>query len=277
MFPAKKKFPAKDCKENNKPPIAIAGPDQVITLPTDSVSLDGSASSDPDGTISEWLWTKISGPASFTIDSATTAKCFGNNLFAGTYQFELKVTDDGGLSVKDTVAVIVNDPVQPNRPPVADAGTDQTITLPTSSITVDGSSSADPDNNITNYVWAKISGPPSFNITNENEVQTPVTNLSAGNYQFELKVTDAGGLFSKDTMQVIIKASTPLPSCDNSNRPLVNVQLIPVGTLSQARARIAVEPIGNKMLFAGGSSGNQISTRVDAAFNLPGRRFNYFC
>jgi hypothetical protein len=37
---------------NNKPPMAIAGPDQVITLPTDSISLDDSASNDPDGTIS---------------------------------------------------------------------------------------------------------------------------------------------------------------------------------------------------------------------------------
>lgn len=53
------------CKENNKPPIAIAGLDQVITLPTDSISLDGSASNDPDGTISESLWKKISGPATF--------------------------------------------------------------------------------------------------------------------------------------------------------------------------------------------------------------------
>ena len=47
----------------NKPPTSIAGPDQVITLPTDSISLDGNASNDPDGIISAWLWTKISGPA----------------------------------------------------------------------------------------------------------------------------------------------------------------------------------------------------------------------
>lgn len=52
---------------NNKPPIAVAGPDQVITLPTDSVLLDGRTSSDPDGTISNYLWTKISGPSSFNI------------------------------------------------------------------------------------------------------------------------------------------------------------------------------------------------------------------
>ena len=55
------------CINGNKLPTAIAGPDQVITLPTDSISLDSSTSSDPDGTISDWLWKKISGPASFSI------------------------------------------------------------------------------------------------------------------------------------------------------------------------------------------------------------------
>ena len=77
-----KKNHAKDAKKNNKPPIAIAGPDQVITLPTDSISLDGSASNDPAGTISDpipiaigtigRLWKKIEGPASFNIVSAAT-------------------------------------------------------------------------------------------------------------------------------------------------------------------------------------------------------------
>lgn len=58
-----------DCEgyiNDNKPPIAIAGPDQVITLLTDSVSLDGSASNDADGR-NERLWKKISGPASFIL------------------------------------------------------------------------------------------------------------------------------------------------------------------------------------------------------------------
>ena len=68
----KKERSCEGCKENNKSPIAVAGPDQVITLPTDSISLDGSASSDPDGTISEWRWKKIEGPASFNIVRAAT-------------------------------------------------------------------------------------------------------------------------------------------------------------------------------------------------------------
>ena len=59
FFSCKKEIACDNCKEKNKPPISLAGPDQVITLPTDSVSLDGKNSSDPDGKISEWLWKKF--------------------------------------------------------------------------------------------------------------------------------------------------------------------------------------------------------------------------
>jgi hypothetical protein len=89
-----------------------------------------------------------------------------------------------------------------NHPPVANAGADQTITLPTSTVNLDGSGSTDPDNNITGYVWTKISGPSSFNIKNANDVQTQAINLVEGVYQFEFKVTDAGGLLSWDTIMV---------------------------------------------------------------------------
>ena len=204
LISCKKEYSCEGCKDNNKPPIAKGGPDQSITLPTDSISLDGSSSSDPDGTISEWRWTKISGPASFNIikpsDSATKVK----TLVAGTYQFELKVTDNGGLSAKDMIQVIVNPIVIINHPPIANAGIDQTIILPTNTINLDGSGSTDPENNISSYVWTRISGPSIFNIVNANAVQTPVINLKQGAYQFELKVIDAGGLFSKDTLNLCV-------------------------------------------------------------------------
>ena len=63
----KKETSCEGCACKNKPPIAKASLDQVITLPTDSVLLDGNSTSDPDGKISEWVWTKISGPVSFNI------------------------------------------------------------------------------------------------------------------------------------------------------------------------------------------------------------------
>ena len=63
----KKEKSCEGCITTNKPPTAMAGSDQILTLPTDSISLDGSSSSDPDGTISDWRWTKISGPAYFSL------------------------------------------------------------------------------------------------------------------------------------------------------------------------------------------------------------------
>jgi len=265
----KKEESCEGCINGNKPPTAIAGPDQVITLPTDSVSLDGSSSSDPDGTISNWLWTKISGPASFNIVNAVSAKTFVRNLDTGTYRFELKVTDNGNLSATDSIQIVVTDPRQANRPPVANAGTDQTIILPTNTVNLDGSSSTDPDNNITSYSWTKISGPASFTISNANAIQAQVINLVHGVYQFELRVTDAGTLFSKDTMQVTITSQPPPPStlCPPANRPIINAQLIPFGDLSIARAGVAAVAAGNKLFFAGGYNAGGPSSRVDI-YNL---------
>jgi len=258
----KKETSCEGCRKNNKPPIAIAGPDQVITLPIDSVSLDGSSSNDPDGTISAWLWKKIEGPASFIIANTGTAKTLTKNLVAGTYKFELTVTDDKGASAKDTMVVTVDATTTTNHPPFANAGADQTITLPVNSITVDGSASTDPDNNITTYQWTKISGPASSHIINANVVQTQVTNLIEGIYQFELKVTDAGGLFSKDTVQINI-LQTSSSSCEPPNRPVITAQLIPFGNLSIARNRIATVTAGNKIFFAGGYNSTGYISRVD--------------
>ena len=49
------------------PPLAKAGADTILVLPVDSLLLDGRASKDPDGRIVAFKWTKISGPASFTM------------------------------------------------------------------------------------------------------------------------------------------------------------------------------------------------------------------
>ena len=97
------------------------------------------------------------------------------------------------------------------RPPVANAGPDQTITLPTNTVALNGSASTDPNNDISSYLWTKVSGPSSFTIANPNSVQTQVTNLVEGAYQFELKVTDARGMTGRDIVQVTV-LNSPEPS-----------------------------------------------------------------
>lgn len=231
FYSCKKEKSCEGCKENNKPPIAIAGPDQVITLPTDSISLDGSASSDPDGKISEWRWKKIEGPASFAIADSSVAKTKARILVVGTYQFELTVTDDKGAFAKDTLVVIV-DATPTNHPPIGNAGADQTIILPTNSVTLDGSGSTDPDNNITSYQWTKIEGPSSFAIASPNATQTKVTGLEAGVYKFELKVTDAGGLMAKDTMQITVNVSVPVNHLPIANAGRDTIITLPATTVN---------------------------------------------
>jgi hypothetical protein len=235
------------CNQNN-PPIANAGRDTILVLPKDSTILDGNASTDPDGTIVSYKWIKIAGPISSNIARPDSAKTLVKTLVAGVYQFELTVTDNGGLSAKDTVHILVDNPAV-NQRPVACAGLDQTITLPVNAVNLNGSCSSDPENNITSYLWTKISGPLTFNITNASVVQTQVTGLVQGTYAFELKVTDSGRLSSSDTVNITVNAAMLNYNCDETNRPHVNVQLLPLGTLSPLNFFTAAST-SNKLLFA---------------------------
>ena len=206
FFSCKKDKPCSGCPGNNKPPTAIGGADQNIILPIASVLLDGRFSDDPDGKITGWQWSKLSGPASYRFDDASFAITWVSDLTSGIYQFELKVTDNAGAIGRDTVQITVAE----NPPPIANAGADISVTLSSctafGSADLDGSASFDPDNQFLNYSWQKVSGPPSFQITSGYTPKTKVQQLTAGIYAFELSVSDPQGLLSKDTVLVDVKA-----------------------------------------------------------------------
>ena len=209
----------------NIAPTANAGLDQNITLPTSSASLTGSGT-DVDGTIVSYAWTKISGPATFTITSATSASTTVTALVQGTYKFELKVTDNIGATGKDTVQVNVN--VATNIAPTANAGIDKTISLPTNSVSLAGSGT-DTDGTIASYAWTKVSGPTSGTITSSTSASTTVTALIQGTYKFELKVTDNSGAIGRDTMQVTVNAANIAPT---ANAGIDQTVTLPTATVS---------------------------------------------
>ncbi|RTL59829.1 MAG: PKD domain-containing protein [Sphingobacteriales bacterium] len=97
-----------------------------------------------------------------------------------------------------------------NQLPIANAGTDITITLPTSSVTLNGSASSDPDGSISAYQWTYVSGPTGSIIVNETSATTAVNNLSAGTYIFQLKVTDNKGASATARVQVTVFAATDI-------------------------------------------------------------------
>lgn len=94
----------------NKPPTANAGADKTITLPTNNTQLAGTGT-DPDGTISSYAWSKVSGGAA-TLSSTTSATTNVTGLVQGQYVFRLTVKDNGGATGTDEVNVVVN-PVPP--------------------------------------------------------------------------------------------------------------------------------------------------------------------
>ena len=87
-------------------PEANAGADQIIILPKDSVELIGSGT-DIDGMIVSSEWTKLRGPSQFTLVSSSGLITKAINLVEGRYEFQLNVTDNGGLTAKDIVVITV--------------------------------------------------------------------------------------------------------------------------------------------------------------------------
>jgi K319-like protein/Kelch motif protein len=203
------------CREVNKRPIANAGKDTILVLPLDSVLLNGGSSKDPDGTIQKYLWSRISGPVSFLIADSTSPKTIVKKLTKGVYRFELKITDDEGLSAMDTVMITVDSSTVQHHQPVADAGGDQAITADVNLLfdygataTLDGTNSLDPDNDISSYHWTMISTTGGVAIANADSVKTSVSFADFGVYIFELEVTDKSALSSRDTMTISINRDT---------------------------------------------------------------------
>jgi hypothetical protein len=91
----------------NKHPTARAGGDLTVLLPANTVLLDGSASSDTDGTVREYYWSDLSGPASVKISNPTNSSTEVGFLTAGVYEFKLTVIDNGGYASNDTIKIFV--------------------------------------------------------------------------------------------------------------------------------------------------------------------------
>ena len=84
----------KRVRTGNDAPVADAGPDQIgVTAGT--LTLDGSASYDPDGDPITYQWTQIAGP-NVSINGATNVKATFNAAESQSYAFRLTVKDDRG-------------------------------------------------------------------------------------------------------------------------------------------------------------------------------------
>ncbi|MHC1743206.1 MAG: PKD domain-containing protein [Syntrophobacteraceae bacterium] len=193
--------------KSNKAPVADAGPDQNI-VEGRTVTLNGSNSSDSDGTIASHRWTQTAGPA-VTLSSTTAARPTFPTPNVGTngaaLTFRLTVTDNAGATATDTCNVNVT---WVNQPPIANVGQTTISAAEGASVRLDGSASTDPDDGIASYRWVKRLGP-AITLTNASTAYAtftaPSVDVNGTSFTFELTVTDNGGL--RSTAQKIVNVT----------------------------------------------------------------------
>uniref|UniRef100_A0A8C9T6A7 KIAA0319 like n=1 Tax=Scleropages formosus TaxID=113540 RepID=A0A8C9T6A7_SCLFO len=186
-------------------PVANAGPNQVITLPRNSITLYGNQSTDDHEPLAyEWSLSPESKGKVVEMQGVRTPTLQLSAMQEGDYTFQLTVTDSAGQQDTAQVTVIVQP--ENNKPPVADAGPEKELTLPVDRTTLDGTKSSD-DQRISTYHWSqsKSVGPEGVKIENADSAVAMVTGLRSGEYEFSLTVTDERKLQSTDTVRVIVK------------------------------------------------------------------------
>ncbi|QIS38504.1 PKD domain-containing protein [Clavibacter capsici] len=171
-------------------PANIAPTAVVTATATDLVAkLDGSASTDADGTVASYAWDFGDGSTG-TGPTPTHAYAAG-----GTYTVTLTVTDDKGLTGTASTQVQVTAPPV-NREPVAVIASTTTDLV----ANLDGRASSDPDGTIASYAWEFGDG------TTGTGPSIAHPYAKAGTYTVALTVTDDTGATGRTTASVTVTA-----------------------------------------------------------------------
>lgn len=174
---------------SNSAPVADAGQDQNVAV-GNLVALDGSASSDTDGDSLTYSWTLTSAPAgsSSTLNNATSVSPNFTPDTAGAYEVSLIVNDGTTNSASDSLTITAD---AANSAPVANAGSDQTVTAG-QTVSLSGNSSSDADGDSLTYSWSLTSIPSGSSavLSNSANVNASFTADLTGNYIATLSVFD---------------------------------------------------------------------------------------
>jgi RHS repeat-associated protein len=188
-------------------PAAMA---EIVSSEVD-VALSGTATDDgrPTGSTLSTTWSVVSGPAPVRFADSHAASTTATFIDAGTYVLALTATD-GTLTTTDTMTVVIRRISPNNKPPVADAGPDQTIQIPEVTALV-GAATDDglPLGSAISLTWTQLSGPVPATIVNPTAGFTSVLFAVAGAYVFQLEASDSE-MTSSDTVTITVNPEPPL-------------------------------------------------------------------
>jgi hypothetical protein len=171
------------------PPVANAGPNQMITAVGTLVHLNGSQSYDLAGLPITYQWSFMSKPAGS--NAILTGPTIETPSFiadvAGDYSIQLVVTDSLGTASSPALVTISFNDVAP----IANAGLSQSAVIG-ETVTLNGSGSTDTDGKPLTYKWSIVSAPSGSKATISNptaEIASFVPDV-AGTFVVQLIVND---------------------------------------------------------------------------------------
>ena len=251
----------------NELPVAEAGLDQTVQL-QESVTVDGSRSTDPEGAELEFSWSpSLDNPAPLIFTETQPSFSFVPTTL-GTYVFILIVSDGEMASQPDSVRITVLG--DDNQPPIADAGPDLIVSAD-SIIPLSAINSSDPDGDPLTYLWQTTQSPGPLTIADSTAAQTSVTLSASGNYHFSLTVSD-GVSNHTDEVIIIVSSSADLAPIADAGPD----QQIAVGTLVTLDGSASSDPEEGELTYSwavGRTPGPAVilsdSTAVQPTFTPP--------
>ncbi|MBL0596228.1 glycoside hydrolase [Aeromonas jandaei] len=203
----------------NKPPVANAGSDLSVTGPTE-VTLNGSASHDPENGALTYSWKQVSGPQAALLDATQAkARVVLDAVSADiNLVFELAVTDDHNLTARDQV-VVTNKAPQPNLPPL--------VSLPATASVESGkqvtlkATASDPNGDPLTYQWTVPAGLTASGQNSATLVVTGPNVTSDTAYDLSLTVSD-GALDASAATRLTVKPVSGGGGCSATDPDAAN-------------------------------------------------------
>ncbi|MFC7081787.1 PKD domain-containing protein [Halorussus caseinilyticus] len=186
----------------NAPPTADASESDRRASVGEPLTLNGTASSDPEGNIVRYDW-DVDGDGAFEKTGATVSQVYDTS---GARNVTLRVTDGGNLTDTDTIRVRVN------TPPTARIDASNTTIRAGESVAFDASESSDPDGNISEYAW-DVDGDGTTDATGPTAEHAYDAD---GTYTVTLTVTDDDGATDTATETITV---LPTEVGDDPSKP----------------------------------------------------------
>ena len=246
----------------NSAPVANAGADQTAFV-TNTVTLDGSGSTDVDGNPLTFQWSFQSRPAGSvaTLSDPTAVTPSFVVDRQGNYVVELIVNDGLINSAPDTVTISTQ-----NLIPVANAGPDQSTSVG-STVQLDGSGSNDVDGDPLTFQWSFVSRPPGSTavLTGPTAVTPTFLSDQPGTYVLQLIVNDGFADSVPDTVMITTEDSIPIANAGPD-------QTVTAGVTVQLDGSASTDPDGTPLQFSWAlltRPSNSVATLSDATIVNP--------